>query len=1053
MYPKELQGAYFALKAFSVEIAMVSDTVSNPTIGMMRMQFWRDAVKGISDGNPPRHPIALALHDASQRTGLPPYHLKRMIDARNAELQVPVHLTTESLVAHAESTSSTLLYSLLSMLSLHSDTYSHAASHLGVAQTISTLLRGLPFHARHGRMIIPAEITAKHGVVQEEVFRKGKEARGIDDAVFEFATLANDHLITARSMFNEEGLKGKIPQEAMAVFLAGVPVSNILTTLEKLNFDVFHPKLQIRDWRLPWKIWRSYYKHEVLQLIFYELHEPSSLILASKRFYEFSQDPYFRARYFIARYGSGQAMFHALGRGKVLSERVLDILITSGAHFSRYLIQVAIHHYFHTQSHFIKSQWVRSVPLPVFTHFLQLASNRYDDIPRGKGQDDGSIFALFLNESRYPPSQKRVSWETIRDIIEKYNFFPFSNKDPIMAQFPLALAIEPRLLPYAVANGFYMDSKYRDFVFRKMFEYASASDRKAEDIVQNFTELTRLDSTMFLTRTVAAEICMEAKINTVGYSALKQLDKKGCLRFSLATLVKDLLKLFLKTRSVTTLESQSTIRHLFAEFPSSDSTVRLVVLLTVFMAADTDSLPTVKVRLEDLKIGPLTRRDIYNLLIHPMMDRCTTIFDYMRSEMESLDLGRKGLNSQEIRQIVDDVATRLIEIDCKGRMLRRLNDSCPTVRDTVMRVVLAKYSIDFRDLPESTDFDSCATFQAALCRDHSFKTSELEYFWNQIAENDTEEQVNGMTEGMDERELGEIGQDSLTIMIRQDELLPSRSRRRISYFSSFTDLGLSILPIEYDQVGRWIKSEFGATSSIAAVFMTHAVVNNSSSILRHYLLEVDSPHVPLTFKHFELLARLGRPINYTLTLFLLSGPEFYQSEDDYITSCDAMKRTMTISETKGYFHEAHAVTVEPHHGSSRGRKRLRRSAAHVRTYALPESDEETIRIEEVKKPDLKDVKQVMNLDKWIQELGTLLKAEQSKLRQRRKQTERLQTGVTNPDTVHNDFVKSLAAELRLLRKHSREKASHNEIASYDDEDDDGEYIERAGRYKRTRTTR
>ena len=28
-----------------------------------------------------------------------------------------------------------------------------------------------------------------------------------------------------------------------------------------------------------------------------------------------------------------------------------------------------------------------------------------------------------------------------------------------MAQFPLALAIEPRLLPHAVANGFAMDYK------------------------------------------------------------------------------------------------------------------------------------------------------------------------------------------------------------------------------------------------------------------------------------------------------------------------------------------------------------------------------------------------------------------------------------------------------------------------------------------------------------------------------------------------------------------------------------------------------------------
>lgn len=30
-----------------------------------------------------------------------------------------------------------------------------------------------------------------------------------------------------------------------------------------------------------------------------------------------------------------------------------------------------------------------------------------------------------------------------------------------MAQFPLVLAIEPRLLPYARVNGFYMDCKVR----------------------------------------------------------------------------------------------------------------------------------------------------------------------------------------------------------------------------------------------------------------------------------------------------------------------------------------------------------------------------------------------------------------------------------------------------------------------------------------------------------------------------------------------------------------------------------------------------------------
>ncbi len=34
-----------------------------------------------------------------------------------------------------------------------------------------------------------------------------------------------------------------------------------------------------------------------------------------------------------------------------------------------------------------------------------------------------------------------------------------------MAQFPLALSIEPRLLPLAIANGFRMDNRVRGYYF------------------------------------------------------------------------------------------------------------------------------------------------------------------------------------------------------------------------------------------------------------------------------------------------------------------------------------------------------------------------------------------------------------------------------------------------------------------------------------------------------------------------------------------------------------------------------------------------------------
>lgn len=116
-----------------------------------------------------------------------------------------------------------MFYLLLALMKITSSELDHGASHLGVSQTITTLLRALPFHARARRMSIPAEITAECGVVQEDVFRRGPTADGIDEAVYKFATLANDHLATAKKHYNEA--PKDIRNRALPVFLATVSPS------------------------------------------------------------------------------------------------------------------------------------------------------------------------------------------------------------------------------------------------------------------------------------------------------------------------------------------------------------------------------------------------------------------------------------------------------------------------------------------------------------------------------------------------------------------------------------------------------------------------------------------------------------------------------------------------------------------------------------------------------------------------------------------------------------------------------------------------------------
>ncbi|KAF9463035.1 hypothetical protein BDZ94DRAFT_648521 [Collybia nuda] len=819
---------------------------------------------------------------------------------------------------------------------------------------------------------------------------------------------------------------------------------------------------------------------EVIQLIFYELIDPTSLTLVCKRFHRFSQDPYVRAHYFLSRYGPTEAMFYALGRGKVLTERVLDILLTSGAHLSRYLIQISMHHYFYTQAHFIKTPWVRTVRMGVFVYFLKLAEERYGEIPRGKGEDDGSLFSSFLKESRLPVQLRHVSWEVIRDILESYS-------DPLMSQFPLALAIEPRLLPYAVKNGFYMDSKYRDFVFRKMFERPPPSNEiSPEDIAHNVRELCRLDSTMFVSRTVAAEVCMEARSNDSGYTALKQLDKSGHLLFELGNLVEDLLKTFLKTRSISSQHTIEILRYLFTDFPTSDPTARLVILVTVFVTSENLHSTTASIhgKLDALGLLPLTRRDVYNILVNPFVERYQVLLEYAKREVTARENGSKGLSAVEIRQLVEEVGAKLLEVACKGKLLKKLYDGFPSLHDSIIRLVTEKYQITVADVPSWVDGEVSRSFEGKLCQDFAKQgplepTGEVndEEGKEEDQESDVEDLYDSSSLGEVEEsesgvDLGSITQESLTTMIRHDEITPVRSRRRTHYlYGPFTDSsGKMQYPHDPLHVGRWIKSQFGTKSSVTAVFMTHAVINDNSSVLNNYLMYADgtqaspvSSHVPVTFKHFQILARLGRAPNFYLYHDIEFGADFYLDENDYATKDDDVRKAYDSNKVKTEI--GHISPTSPLHDKfealplgppQRGKKRPRRTATTVRSYAVPDSDDDAIvdgsdYMEEYeKKPKLVE----SSLSKWIRHLSELMKEEQRKYKDHKKRIELASEPGTKTRVMKTEFLRSVSSHLRSLRKVEETRrlklyGPEVSVENYSDDGDD-EYQHKATRSKRRR---
>ncbi|CAF9907922.1 hypothetical protein IMSHALPRED_006532 [Imshaugia aleurites] len=318
--PPPAQPAYLALRAFNIETSRIADTVSNPTVGAMRLQFWRDNVIRALSGTPPKEPVSIllshALADLDARTGgtakMSKSWLMRIIGEREKYLNNAPYATLESLEKYAENTYSTLLYLTLQALPMGSVTADHIASHIGKAVGITAVLRGLPLVAfppppnhhsnssplggtvdaqrrSQGSVTLPLDVMARAGVRDEDVLRKGAEAEGLRDAIFEVATRASDHLITARQMLKnvyagedvdhafeyegEEGHEyetqttkgpGKVAQQkeeverAFGVFMPAVATGLWLDKLQKLDFDVFREELRRRDWKLPWK---AYFAH------------------------------------------------------------------------------------------------------------------------------------------------------------------------------------------------------------------------------------------------------------------------------------------------------------------------------------------------------------------------------------------------------------------------------------------------------------------------------------------------------------------------------------------------------------------------------------------------------------------------------------------------------------------------------------------------------------------------------------------------------------------------------------------------------------------------
>src|SRR5215831_15489085 len=153
--PAARREALFALYAFNYEIARVRETVTQPMLGQIRLQWWRENIAAAFEGGPVRrHIVAEPLTAAIRGAALSREHFDRLIDARETDLEDDPPAALADLEGYAEATSARLIYLALEILGVHDDAADEAARHVGIAYALAGLMRSMAFPLRAGRRFI-----------------------------------------------------------------------------------------------------------------------------------------------------------------------------------------------------------------------------------------------------------------------------------------------------------------------------------------------------------------------------------------------------------------------------------------------------------------------------------------------------------------------------------------------------------------------------------------------------------------------------------------------------------------------------------------------------------------------------------------------------------------------------------------------------------------------------------------------------------------------------------------------------------------------------------
>jgi 15-cis-phytoene synthase len=249
--PREPRPHIHALYAFSLEATRVGEIVSEPLLGEIRFQWWRDVLDGKNEGDAKASPVAAALLDTIARFDLPKAPLRELISARAADLYGEPVQSVEALESYANATCANLLRLAALILDRQESAAScGAALQAGIAYGITGLIRALSWHCARGQIFVPAEILQAHGASRED-FAAGRASEAVLAVIADLLALARAHLDIFYANLPD------LSEKSRPAFLPVCLCEPYLRLMEKPGYKPFKSVIELPQWRRQWILWRA----------------------------------------------------------------------------------------------------------------------------------------------------------------------------------------------------------------------------------------------------------------------------------------------------------------------------------------------------------------------------------------------------------------------------------------------------------------------------------------------------------------------------------------------------------------------------------------------------------------------------------------------------------------------------------------------------------------------------------------------------------------------------------------------------------------------------